>query len=173
MGKFRFKGLLPNPNQLQNSRLFRIFGNFIGEPRLWHFNRSSVASAVSIGLFVAYIPCVGHMLMAGLLAIWFRANLPLSVALVWLVNPLTAIPLLGFGYFIGAKILSQSVCDLNFHSFSVLNEVWQPLLLGCTLCGIALAILGNLFVRLYWRFHLGKKWKLRNERKSRRLELSI
>jgi len=156
--------MLPDPSKLHRSVLSKIFGNLLVEPRLWHFNRSSVATAVSIGLFVAYIPCIGHMLMAGILAIWFRANLPLSVALVWLVNPLTAIPLLGFGYLVGAKILCLSTHHLNFHSVSVLCDVWQPLLLGCTLCGTILAILGNFMVRIYWRIHLGKKWRLRSKK---------
>ncbi len=156
---------MPHPSDLKKSKFLNIFGSWLGEPRLWHFNRSSVATAVSIGLFVAYIPCVGHMMIAGLLAIWFRANLPLSVTLVWLVNPLTMIPLLGFGYFIGAKLLCLSVCHLDFHSFGVLRDIWQPLLLGCTICGTLLAILGNLSVRMCWRMHIGKKWKLRRSRR--------
>ncbi len=160
------KDRLPHPSKFQNNQYLKIFGSSLCEPRLWQFNRTSIATAASIGLFVAYIPCIGHMLMAGLLAIWFRANLPLSVTLVWLVNPLTMIPLLGFGYFVGAKLLCLSVCTLDFHSVSVLREVWQPLFLGCTLCGTLLAILGNLFVRMCWRFHIGKKWKLRQSRKA-------
>ncbi len=161
MAKQFIKRFLPHPHQLQNHKVLKLFGTLLTNPNLWHLNRYSVATAVSIGLFVAYIPFVGHMLIAALFAIWLRANLAIAVLLVWIVNPFTMVPMFGFAYFVGAKILGMSMTDVHFHSWGICKEIWEPLLLGSLVCGGVLAIIGNFSVRIFWRIQIAKAWKLR------------
>jgi uncharacterized protein (DUF2062 family) len=68
-------------------RALRPLGEWIYEPKLWHISRTSTAMAFAIGLFGAMIPIPGQVFLAAFLAIRLGANLPLSVALVWVTNP--------------------------------------------------------------------------------------
>lgn len=159
---------LPDPKKLQKSPWLKIFGKAVSSPYLWHFHRRTVATAFSIGLFVTYIPAPGHTLLAALLAITLKANLPISIALSWIVNPVTLIPMFGFAYSIGAYLLGIPFSDLHFE-WVVLKEIWPPLLLGCLICGSTLAITSNLGIRLYWRYSVSKAWKNRKINRKARL----
>jgi uncharacterized protein (DUF2062 family) len=68
------------------------------------------------------------MAFAAAAAIYFRANLPVSVALVWVTNPLTMPPLFYFAYQVGLWFLNQPAAE-SF-DFSLLGDVWQPFLTG-------------------------------------------
>ncbi|MBI2790480.1 MAG: DUF2062 domain-containing protein [Gammaproteobacteria bacterium] len=166
MAKQVIKRFLPDPKKIQNNKFLKIFGKLLYSPNLWHLNRQSVATAFSIGLFITYIPFPGHMLLAALMSIIFRANLPISVALVWVVNPFTIIPMFGFATTLGAFLLGIALQDLSFNSFAVFQEVWQPFLLGCFICGSLLALAGNVCVRMFWRYTVAKNWRARQLRRS-------
>ncbi|MBS0287865.1 MAG: DUF2062 domain-containing protein [Proteobacteria bacterium] len=165
MAKDFIKRYLPTPEKVQANKYLRVFGKLIHNPNLWHLNRNSVAKAVSIGLFITYIPFPGHMILAAFMAILLRANLPISMALVWVVNPLTMIPMFGFAYTVGALLLGIGIEDLNFDSVAVIQDIWQPFLLGCLLCGAFLSIAGNALVRLLWRYSVIKNWRQRQARR--------
>ena len=47
------------------------------------------------------------MLLAALIAIWLKVNLPLSVALVWVSNPITMGPMFYFAYKLGALLMGE------------------------------------------------------------------
>ncbi|MGD9591168.1 MAG: DUF2062 domain-containing protein [Candidatus Berkiella sp.] len=166
MAKNLIKRYMPSPEKIHANKFLRIFGKLLHNSNLWHLNRNSVATAVSIGLFITYIPFPGHMPLAALAAILLRANLPISVALVWVVNPLTMIPMFGFAYGVGAALLGVTLQDLNFSTFAVLQEVWQPFLLGCLLCGGFLSVAGNVIVRLFWRYSVIRNWRARQTRRN-------
>ena len=68
---------------------------------MWHINRRSVSTAIFIGLFCAFIPLPSQMLLAALIAIWLKVNLPLSVALVWVSTLITMGPMFYFAYKLG------------------------------------------------------------------------
>ncbi len=80
---------LPDRRQITEKKSLRIFGKLIYNPNLWHLNRKSAARAFSVGLFFAWVPLPFQMVLAAGGAMIFHANLPLSVALVWLTNPIT------------------------------------------------------------------------------------
>jgi len=166
MAKKFIKRILPAPHTLQNNRYLKMLGKWASDPNLWYLNRASVAAAVSIGLFVGYIPLPGHMIVAAIIAILLRANLAVALTMCWVVNPLTMIPMFGFAYAIGARILGYSFQELDFHSWHVLIDVWEPLTLGCLICGTFLAVTGNLLVRIYWRYAVAKSWEERQARRS-------
>lgn len=45
-----------------------------------------------------------------------------------------------------------------------LSQIWKPLLLGCLVSGTLSALVGNLAVRLVWRWHI---WEHLKQRKAR------
>jgi uncharacterized protein (DUF2062 family) len=61
-----------------------------------------IARGMAVGLWVAFTPLMGfHMLIALGLSILFRANKALAVALVWISNPFTLIPVYVPTYLVG------------------------------------------------------------------------
>lgn len=66
------------------------------ERDLWHPCRDSVASGLAVGLFVSMLPIPGQMILAGIWAVPFRANIPIALAACWVTNPITQIPILLF-----------------------------------------------------------------------------
>lgn len=146
-----------------------MFGGLLKRPQLWHLNKRSVATAVAIGLFCAFVPVPFQMLLAAGGAIAMRANLPIAVVLVWVSNPLTIPPLAYFCYQIGRTVLQpfQTVVPDEISAGSVwesLPAILGPLWLGGLLAGAAAAGLGYALVRLAWRLHVGRDWQRRGTR---------
>ncbi len=147
-----------------------MFGTLLHDPNLWHLNRHSVAGATAVGLFTAFLPIPFQMVVAAALAIAFRVNLPISVVLVWVTNPLTMGPIYYACYKLGAWILDVPPRHVHFSlSWAWFSgeflAVWKPLLLGCLLAGLSCALLGSLFVRLAWRAMVVRNWRLRKRRR--------
>lgn len=77
--------------------------------RILHANDSPhrLAMGAAIGLFTGWTPALGlHILIAFILAAIFRANKLLAVALVWVSNPLTLVPIYYPSYLVGSKIVA-------------------------------------------------------------------
>ncbi len=166
MPKRLLKRYLPDHEQIRQHKHLRHFGRLLHDPNLWHLNRRSVPGAFSVGLFMAFVPVPFQMFLAAGAAIVFRVNLPLSVALVWITNPLTMGPIFYLAYKTGALILNQPVEDVSFELsfdwlFTQLGQIWQPFLLGCLFYGTLGALSGNLAIRTFWRFTVRKNWRLR------------
>ncbi|MGB0848981.1 MAG: DUF2062 domain-containing protein, partial [Thiolinea sp.] len=89
-------------------------GSALHDPRLWHFNRHNIAGACALGLFCMWIPFPPQTVMAAIAAIFIRVNLPLSVALVYVTNPITIPPMFYGAYKLGAVILGEKVQAIEF-----------------------------------------------------------
>lgn len=62
-------------------------------------------SRFAVGVFTSFLPLPGQMVIAALLALWLRCNLPLSIILVWISNPITMPAIFYSTYKLGAWIL--------------------------------------------------------------------
>ncbi len=161
---------LPDPEKIRNHRYIRVFGSLLHDPNLWHLNKRSVSGAVSVGLFCAFIPAPMQMLIAAAGAILFRVNLPISVVLVWLTNPLTIPPMFYFAYRVGAWLMGmppmEGGVELTMEWVqAVLETRWQPLLLGSFVVGSVSALVGNLAARGLWRLIVVRSWRARRARR--------
>jgi len=149
---------------------FGILGKRLHNPNIWHLNRHSVSKAFIIGLFWMSIPVPSQMVFAAISAILFRANLPLSVALVWISNPLTMAPIFYFNYVIGTLILGQEADEsLTFElswtwMVETLGELWLPLYLGSVTVGVALGIVSYFVIHLLWRYQVIQHWQNRKNK---------
>lgn len=176
MAKKWIQKWMPDRKKLVNHKHLRMFGRLLHDPNLWHLNRYSVSTAFSVGLFWAFVPVPFQMVFAAGFAILVRSNLPISIALVWLTNPLTMPPLFYFAYRIGAWVLGQQLQGFHFElSFAWLGAhlkvIGLPFFLGCFICGTTLAILGNVAIRIFWRITVSRTWKERKIRHKRNREL--
>lgn len=131
-------------------------GNVLFEPNLWHFNRHSTSVAALIGSICCFLPIPFQMLPCALMCVWLRCNLPLATAIVWVSNPITMPPMMYFAYRVGRALLGVEDMpisgDFSQEWFTRLATIWQPLLLGCLVCGLTLGLLAFSAVRLHYRW---------------------
>lgn len=161
---------MPDYHLIRNHKRLKVFGVLLHDPNLWHLNRRSVAGAFAAGLFMAFVPVPFQMLLAAAAAIILRVNLPLSVSLVWITNPLTMPPIFYGTYKLGAWLLGVKPrhfqFELSFHWLaSELGTIWQPFLLGCFVTATLAALLGYAVIRLAWRWHLVRAYQERRRRR--------
>ncbi len=178
MPKKFIKRLMPDHRTVREHKHLRFLGTLLHEPNLWHLNRRSASGAFAVGLFTAWVPLPSQMLLAAFGAIVFRVNLPLSIALVWVSNPLTMPPLFYFAYVVGAALLGESssahiAFELSYEWLATeLVMIWQPFLLGCFVMGVLSAAAGYLGVRGLWRLRLVKHYQNRKRRRQRAKDAS-
>jgi len=175
MPKKFIKRYLPTPERVRAFSSLHFLGDILHEPNLWHINRHSVARAFLIGIFFTFIPMPFQMVAAAFFAIWFNANLPLSVILVWISNPVTMPPIFYFNYKIGALVLNRPVLDFQFQlSWSWLSgrlmDIGIPLYLGSVLIATVSACIAYLVIQYLWRRKVRKDWGERiRDRRLRRI----
>jgi len=169
---YKLKKILLNDKRFLKDKKLKIFGNRLYDPCIWYFNKYTISRAVSVGLFFAWMPVPLQMFLAAGFAILFKANFPISVALVWLTNPITMPIFFLFAYKVGMVFFSISVPNhLDFELsfawlFNKMCDIWQPFILGCIICAIVSSVLGNILVRLLWRFLVIKSWYMRKKAKK-------
>src|SRR5688500_11506342 len=89
-----FKKFSPAPHALRDRWYFRPFrARLLADPRLWSVQRRAVTGAVGAGLTICFVPLPVHVPLAALVAVIFRLNIPAIILTVFLVNPLTFVPL--------------------------------------------------------------------------------
>lgn len=168
------KKYLPNPAHLREHKHLKMFGARLTDGNLWHLNRHSVAAGACIGLFCALLPIPLQLFPAAVLAILFRANLPLSVALVWITNPLTAVPIWYGAYLLGTEILGKEaswrIKDSSFEAVSRamwenFGHIYLPMFIGSLLIGIVLGGTAWAAVHYMWRANIRHHWRLRREKR--------
>jgi uncharacterized protein len=169
MPKRLIKRIIPDHELIRSYKYLRIFGSLLHDPRLWHLNRRSAAGAFAVGLFMAFVPVPFQMLLATGGAILARVNLPLSVALVWLTNPITMPPIFYFCYLVGAALLGHPIQPFHFSLageglLAGLKGIWPAFLLGCLVCGAASSLLGYLGIHAFWRWRVIRRLRRRRAR---------
>ncbi len=167
MPKKFIKRHIPDAQQLRKHCGFMgVLGEHLHRPNLWHLNRRSVAKAFAIGLFCAWLPIPFQTIVAAFLAIIFYANLPLSVALVFVSNPITMPAMFYFAYRVGSTLLGSIPDPMSF-SLSIewisnmIGSSWRPILLGSLVLAIISSVLGYISVRVLWRLHIIQRWQNR------------
>lgn len=111
-----------------------------------------IALGVAIGLFVAWIPLPGVLMLTVFgLTYLFRANAIAGIAAVWINNPLTIVPMYYAGYLLGRKTLSLLhfwVSPDTLHSRDLYErvysflEVGKELWTGCLVIGLLFGLIG-------------------------------
>jgi uncharacterized protein len=81
------KKILPSPVQIQGHWLLRHFGERLLDPRLWALHRRAITGAFGVGIAICFIPLPVHMVVAVLIAIAWRLNVPAIYGTTLLVNP--------------------------------------------------------------------------------------
>ena len=166
MPKKTIKRLMPDHNDIKNNKHLHVFGDLIHNPNLWHLNRRSVAKAFAVGLFCAFVPIPFQMFLAAGVAIIAHSNLPISIALVWITNPLTMAPIYYFSYLVGAWVLNEPAQAFHFQLswqwvVESLSTIGPAFLLGCGIVSTVSSLVGYILIQGLWRHSVSKQWKKR------------
>lgn len=166
MPKRLIKKYFPDSKTIKEHKHLKVFGSLLHNQNLWHLNRRSFAGAIAVGLFVAFIPLPTQMVFAAALAIALHVNLPVSVATVWVTNPITMPPMFYAAYWVGATLMDipPNAQEFEFSVDALISSMganWKPFLFGCFVLGAASAAIGYALARGFWRWIVVKKWTAR------------
>lgn len=171
MPKKTIRRFLPDHKRIKENKYLQIFGSVLHSPNLWHLNRRSAAKAFAVGLFFAFVPVPFQMVLAAGVAIFVQANLPLSIALVWITNPLT-MPAIFYGcYLVGTFVLDVPEQKFAFEVSwqwlaNSLSTLGPAFLVGCAVLAVFFSIAGYVFINVIWRRSVASEWKKRLVRRN-------
>ena len=159
--------IMPSADRLEHMRGWGFLGEKLFAHDLWHLNRKTVGYAFLNGIFWACMPMPFQMVGAAISALIVRCNVPISVGLCWLTNPITMPPYFAVAYALGAWVLNSeplSLPDSVTQSWiqEQLSLIWLPLLTGSLLIGISTGMLGLISLRMWWRWKVNHDWKKRS-----------
>lgn len=176
MPKKWFKRVLPTAADLRQKKGLGFLGRLLDDPNLLHLNRQSVSTAFFIGVFSSFLPLPLQMAIAAGLAFLFRCNLPISMALVWISNPITWGPIFLFAYEVGRFLLGSPPVHVSFEltwdNFAQMNKILLPLWTGSILCGTFFGLCASVFMRWFWRWHVIRNWERRKNLRLLRKQTS-
>jgi hypothetical protein len=83
-------------------------------------------------------------------------------------------PMMYFAYRLGAWLTGTDAklgtIEISFQWLGLrLAEIWQPLILGCLICGLSMGLVGFITVRIYWRLKINYYQNSRKQRRNKPL----
>jgi hypothetical protein len=169
MPRSLIRKLVPHPDKLRKRWIFRMFGSRLSDMHLWATGRRAITGAFGAGVAICFIPLPVHMPLALLSALIWRLNLPVLVATVFIVNPLTVVPIYYAAYRVGAALVGQEPTGFAFQLSwdwlqNGLGPLWKPFLTGCLVSGLALGYAAYAGLELAWRWNTLRRLRARRHR---------
>ena len=130
--------------------------------------RRSVTRGVLVGLFWGFIPMPFQMAGVMITTPFFRFNVPIGLATVWLSNPVTYPPLWYLEYKTGNLILGRSGIeniDLTMQWFSShWDDIVVPLYVGTAFYSTIVSYLIYLSLNWLWKKSVHKEKRSKNDK---------
>jgi len=179
-----FRDAMPTREGLEQNRFIRPVAHRVLAPELWRFTRRSVPRGVALGLLVGIFLLIPGLQIAGsaLLALPFRANVPLAAAMTFLSNPATTPFILAASYYIGSVALgrsgdmSQIYALIEKHATIgewtawLLSSTAPVLLFGLAIISVVCAAVGYFIADWLWRERMARKWRGRARHREERAQ---
>jgi uncharacterized protein len=167
------KKFAPHPHALLERWPLRLFRARLLhlDPKLWTLHRRGVTAGFGAGLAICFMPLPIHTLLAILVGIIWRINIPAIIAGTLMANPLTMVPLYYCAYRVGAAISGERVHHFGFRlSWDWLQHglgpVWRPFLIGCVVCAAVCGTCGWLILEYIWRRQVLHRRRIRHYHRS-------
>ena len=159
-----------SPEHLQAGQVGKWLGRHGVNPDLWSFRRGPVARAMVAGLLPATSPLLGlHHILAVVLAVFLRANVPTAIVVQAANNPFTIPIYYTAAYHLGEIILGRPIkyegslpekmkrldaadgarAKLRMLAGDLAN-VAVPLTVGCTVIGVVVSLAGYGLIYILW-----------------------
>jgi hypothetical protein len=178
----KLRDKLPTPESIREHRWLQWCAPVLSHPRLWHLHRRAVALGVAIGLVTGLIPGPIQMLLAGIIAIPLRANIPAAVFATFYTNPFTFVPLYILAYNIGGLVTGGSAPlvmppDIGWNRDGLaqlfpalldwIASMGDTLLVGLAIQCTVFAVAGYALTMLAWRVIVTWAWRTRHARRAK------
>ncbi len=125
-------------------------------------NRKMITRGVVLGLFIAFIPMPMQMAAVLLFMPFFRFNVPIAIAMVWITNPFTMPPIYVVEYYTGSFFLGSEIGEVHMSLEwfkDNIDDIFIPLYTGALFYSISSASLAYWAVTHFWKrsVHRDKK----------------
>ncbi len=160
---------LPTREQMEGSRWTRPFANRILRSELWRFTRRSVPRGVALGMLVGIIMPFAQILIAALLCMSVRANVPVAALTTFVTNPVTTPLVWVLSYNVGSWLLRVDAMTVvspvnRAIEHSQFDDMLQWLTgatlvtaFGIVVVAIVAAAISYVLTSLGWRFLVARK----------------
>ena len=170
----------PSRARLARNRFVKPFARRVLRGDLWRFTRRSVPRGAALGMIVGIFVMIPGLQMAAaaLLALPFRANVPIAALATINSNPLTTPFILLGAIFVGNNVFGLDANPERFRTMiaehaSIAEWLhWfasdaAPALIGGLLVVAAVAgVITYIAVKWAWRFWIARKWRRRRLRRA-------
>jgi hypothetical protein len=154
---FKTYRYLKHPRRLKHNALLRWFARHFLDKRVWKPTQHTFAGGMAVGLLVTMQLLPGQMPLAIILAAACRVNIPIAVAVCWLSNPATFVPIGVFEKEVGERIL-QFFGDPTAHWISLIQSEGlrtgvayaHQMFIGGLVIGALLAPAGYVLTYVLW-----------------------
>ena len=174
--------LVPTRAGLEANRWLRPFARNVLRPELWRFTRRSVPRAIALGFFLGVLIPFAHSVMAALLAVVVRANVPVAVTATWISNPVTWLVMWPLAYrlgwllmrmdrLIGLRPMAEALPDIaaragggegHHHALAQrVSEMGLTMACGLLAEAVVVATLGYGVASLVWRLQVARRRRVR------------
>ena len=166
----------PSREELANNRFIKPFAARIMHSYLWRFNRRSVPRGAALGMVVGIIVMIPgfQIIVSALLALPFRANIPVAAATTFTSNPITTPIILIGAVFVGNSVFGLEADTSHFQTLvesgAGLSEwlAWfatdaAPAMLGgLVVMAVIGAVIAYMLADWLWRYRVSRRWKRRH-----------
>ncbi len=153
----------------------RPFAKRVTRPELWRFTRRSVPRGASLGMIVGLFVMIPglQIICSALLALPFRANIPVAVAATFASNPVTTPFILIAAVFVGNNVFGLEADPSRFKAlvsegagFSewaswLATDAAPALIGGLLIIALLSGAITYLLAAWFWRFRVARKWRKR------------
>jgi uncharacterized protein len=141
-------------DKLFSHRWLRPIAHRLQDPKLWHVQHEAVARGAAIGVFWAFAAPVAQLILAAAHSVWWRANIPVAMAMTLITNPLTIGFWLYLAYEVGGTLIGAPPRVSRADSTSTwawITSLGWPAIVGMAIFAVGGAALAYLLVKLGWR----------------------
>ena len=164
---------MPTRETFERIGWLRPVAHRILAPKLWRFHRRSVPRGVALGVLVGVLIPVAQTVVAALLALPSRANVPVAALTTFITNPLTTPPIWVGAYWLGSWMLRVDAMTEGRPLRAKLDSPagdWLRWLvsdaapataIGLLVIAVVAAAIGYLLAAFGWRWWTARKWHAR------------
>ena len=165
----------PTREQLARNRFIRPFAGRVLASELWRFTRRSVPRGAALGMVVGIFVMIPglQIAVAALLALPFRANIPVAAAATFTSNPLTTPFILLAAVMVGNNVfgltadpqhfrfLVESGAGIEQWSSWLASDAAPAMLGGLAIIALTSAVIVYVVADWFWRYRIARKWRRR------------